>query len=485
MSSLNARAAVRRRWYVALACLLLTLGGVIVTTKVVPVKTEMSANVLLLPPKAPAGSPSGPTNPYLQLGGLNTIVGLVARALTAPSTAESMVAQGATGEVKVQPDFAMPDSVIMIVVGGKTPDEASRTLQVVLATLPHALAELQARVSTPPGSYVTSSVVNQDTQGRKVRTSQLRAVLVVGGGGATGTLLLTTLVDFFIMSRRRPKGSKMSPASREPVDEPLTTDLVQGKADSSMSGVGSAIVRPSTAQLQLWGFEKVPHLSPPSPSSATGRPVGQTGASLSMDANRTSEANGSALPHLIGQASEGEHEGQPLSLTPPDRWRSAVSADDGSMRADLNGHGVAVGPGQQGAAPSAAPSNDHAVDQRQANSSSGAASGERSVAVDKSVPGSQGLSARHASASVPSMDPNEEAGFGPAPAGALIGTSPACPKAAGAGGPGPAPEDPAIPAPEDPAISAGPPARNFDRLLRSKMATPTDPDPRAAAHRLP
>jgi hypothetical protein len=550
MSPFNARAALRRRWYIGLVGLLLTLGAVIMVARIVPAQTELTGSVLLLPPRVQSTTESAtPTNPYLQLGGLDTVVGLVARALSTPSKLESMAEQGATGQVKVEPAPTMPGAVVMVTVDGVTPEEADRTLEVVLSAVPQVLAEMQAQVSTPTKSFITASVVDKDTQGHVVRKDQYRAMLVVGGGGAAGTILLTTLVDLIIL-RRRPEGDAGGDEQESLARVPVAPTWPGGSAP-----------RPAApAQPGLFvGFDRSPQQSPYSADPPmAGRTVGQVASSLPTAVNGGSGATGTSAPHAPAGQPAARRLGSPLPR------RDAPPEDVGGIRPTLAGHGRLVGraplilpdrlmhdasargafgaggdlndrdPMPEAAARPVSGRNGHPVIQLRPEMPDGPASAERLRTADEVVPGPLSDAPRTGSPDAEVAGPSViglaspgvrpaghgasaaaepgvavpglgEADSGNWPQGGQAAASPvrvrhpsasapaSVPNAVGGSQVGPSLVQSAAEtantesraANVDPAAVAGPPTGGFERLLRPKKPTPQDPDPRASAHRLP
>jgi hypothetical protein len=191
--------AALRRWYVTLLGLAVTAGLCLAAVHFVPAKYEATARVLLLPPASAVGKGG---NPYLQLGGLDTVAAILGRSVSDPQTVAALAQRGATGKYTFAPDLLTSGPVLLLTVDDATPGAALGSAGIVLSEVPSSLSELQRSANVPTSALITSSVLTQDQQAKVVRKTQIRALLVAAAGGVGFTLVLVAMVDAFLRRRR-------------------------------------------------------------------------------------------------------------------------------------------------------------------------------------------------------------------------------------------------------------------------------------------
>jgi hypothetical protein len=216
-----------RRWYVVVAGALATLALCFAASHVVPIKYQATSGILLLPP--PSTAEGVPDNPFLSLGGLDTVSGVVSRAATDRSVQAEVAKAGGTGSYTVVPDVASGGPVLLITVEDVTPQKALTTLRVVSQKVPVLLSNLQTTSGVRPNALIRSRELIRDNVAQPVRKPLIRALIVAMAAGLAGTVLLASLLDGFLARRRDREDPEAEPAvtggpdPREPdslVDEP-------------------------------------------------------------------------------------------------------------------------------------------------------------------------------------------------------------------------------------------------------------------------
>ena len=192
----------RRRWYVVLLGLMMTMGLVLLALRLVPATYESTADVLLLPAKTTVGPGN---NPYLALDGLQTIADVVSRAMVDETSVRSVEAAGGSDRFEVSADPTTNGPVILISVDEESGAAAENTLGLVLDRLPTTLQSIQQDAGVPQAFRITSLEITENAP-VEVRKSQLRAALVALAGGIALTLLVVSIVDT-VLTRRREAGS--------------------------------------------------------------------------------------------------------------------------------------------------------------------------------------------------------------------------------------------------------------------------------------
>lgn len=214
--------ALFRRWWLVVGGLAVTGALAVAATTLVPAKHEITASVVLLPPRA--GLQSG-GNPYLALGGLQTASDVLARALLDDQVAEQFRRDGLDGTYVTETDRTTGAPVILVTVDARSQQMAERTLQAVLDQLPRTLSQLQGQVQVRDDARITSSLVTRDDVPKVVRKSQTRASIAAVALGLAVTLFGTAALDNLLSGglggsplRRDEPGPRL-PAPREEPDE--------------------------------------------------------------------------------------------------------------------------------------------------------------------------------------------------------------------------------------------------------------------------
>src|SRR6266542_3221423 len=156
-----------RRWYIVLVGLSLTAMLCVAVTAVVPPKYQVTSSVLFLPPHSDTVAQGG--NPFLALGGLETIAGVVARTVSDSAVQARVKAAGGTGEYTVEPDAKAGGPVLLVTVEDRTPARALRTLAVVLKQLPRTLSTLQTTAGVAEPSLITSKEITREDRAQAAR----------------------------------------------------------------------------------------------------------------------------------------------------------------------------------------------------------------------------------------------------------------------------------------------------------------------------
>jgi len=194
-----------RRWYIVLVGLSLTAMLCVAVTAVVPPKYQVTSSVLFLPPHSDTVAQGG--NPFLALGGLETIAGVVARTVSDSAVQAKVKAAGGTGEYTVEPDAKAGGPVLLVTVEDRTPARALRTLAVVLKQLPRTLSTLQTTAGVAEPSLITSKEITRDSTAKTVLKPLVRAMIAAMAFGLGVTVLGAALFDGLARRRARRRGA--------------------------------------------------------------------------------------------------------------------------------------------------------------------------------------------------------------------------------------------------------------------------------------
>lgn len=230
--------SLARRWYLVVAGVIATLALCMGATWVVPATYETHASVVFLPP--PTSVVQG-GNPYLQLGGLNQVVDVVARSLSSQQVAAEMKAEDAASTFEVVRDLTTSGPILALTVEGRTMDRASLSLKALLARVPSTLTSLQNSLDIGPKSQISSMVLTQDESPEAVTRARLRAVVAAAGVGLLVTLMIVALIDSWLLRR---SGSRRR--TDQVQDRPqLLDDSLSESSDQSSNLPRSSISPPA------------------------------------------------------------------------------------------------------------------------------------------------------------------------------------------------------------------------------------------------
>ncbi|MCU1441887.1 MAG: hypothetical protein JWQ59_37 [Cryobacterium sp.] len=229
--------AAGRRWYVLVAGILVTLGLALIVLRLVPVAYEVKSSILLLPPNS-AVTATG--NPFLSLGGLEIVSGVLAKSLTDSETVEGIVPPGSRAEYTVAEDVSVSGSVLEIAVSDDSARGAFAILNAVVDVASTRLEQLQDAVNASRESQVRLMVITNNNTAELNIAPLARALIVVVAAALVLTFLLAVSID--ALARRR--------AARNNAPE---KELVS-KEDSGQSPVARAPRKPA--------HRKAPALAP-------------------------------------------------------------------------------------------------------------------------------------------------------------------------------------------------------------------------------
>lgn len=268
--------AIRRRWYVVLLGLLVTSTLCYGALHLVGAKYEAKAMLVLLPPGATVPKAG---NPYLNLGSMQPVVGVLSDSMLSQQTAQTVRNVSPTASYTVTPDPATSGAVLIIDVKDTTASGASKVMKVLATLAPKQLAQLQAAANTPSYGQITTDLVAQDRNPVTSHKSQQRAGLLVAAFGLAFTVLGAAFVDGFVGRRKnrhaahtsRKRGAKGGDGQGSPEAERTENDAVIADAPDGVVRDEDASVR-MTMDVDGFGMDAendpsalssvdVPHLS--------------------------------------------------------------------------------------------------------------------------------------------------------------------------------------------------------------------------------
>ncbi len=202
--------SLRRRWYLVLVLLVLTLGAMYAVSQRVGKTYEAMGTVLVYPPSQssmPDGS-SSQENPYLSLGGVNQARDVVVRALTSKKVSDEFGATYPVGtSFEIVPDYTNSAPIILFTVEASDPTVATDALESLVSLVPVELSNLQSGLDLPEAERVASTVLTQDEQPQATNKAMIRSSILAGAGVGGAGLMLIALLDSLLLGRRGPDPS--------------------------------------------------------------------------------------------------------------------------------------------------------------------------------------------------------------------------------------------------------------------------------------
>ena len=191
--------ALRRRWYLVLVGLLGTVGLMFAAHSVVPVTYQAKAMIVLLPPRN-LDNTGG--NPYLALGGLDSVAGVLSRSMTTEAIAEEVATVAPDATFTVEPDATTSGPVLLVTAEADSPAAALAATQKLIDVAPRQMETLQRASGVGANSFITTNLVTQDAVALPQHKAQIRALIAVGIAGITATVLGVAMIDGFLLRRR-------------------------------------------------------------------------------------------------------------------------------------------------------------------------------------------------------------------------------------------------------------------------------------------
>lgn len=241
---------LRRRWYVAIPGLLITIIAAGLTVQLYPPSFQATGSVLLISPSTTGGT--GPdanqrSNPYLNFGApLGATADVVSAAVDSDRTVQRLRTQGATGtyQVALNPTSSAPLMSVEATAGTST--EATATLNAVISEISSQLGDIQDAAGSPRNQYIRAQTVTVSPKALPVHGSLIRALAVIGLVGLLGSCGGAVIVEGISRGRgRKQQNAPALPDNEAAVEtdeiEPASEvdDRVSTKSDDAPAVVGA------------------------------------------------------------------------------------------------------------------------------------------------------------------------------------------------------------------------------------------------------
>lgn len=221
--------ALRRRWYVLVAGLLVAVAAAYGAWSVVKVDYTRTATQLMLP--GPGTIPED-ANPFLYVGGLSQAADVLTRKMGSPDVIADVTDAYPDAEITITRDPLSSGPVLLITAVSESDAEAGKAVDELVTLTDTTLSEIQSAEGIPDDERITLVTLTQDEKG----VVGMKNRMVAAGGAAVGvgvlTLLLVALIDGLARSRSRRRGRK------RPVPPGLV--LPEDATDTAADGIRDA-----------------------------------------------------------------------------------------------------------------------------------------------------------------------------------------------------------------------------------------------------
>ncbi|MFB7980480.1 chain length determinant protein [Streptomyces vinaceus] len=232
---------MRRRWYVLLPGLLLTVALVAGVYVLVPVEYRSQSTVTLLNSKKATVAFDG--NPFLSTqASLTGMADGLARNLNSDDSRADLKARGVTGEYEAKIADNAQGPFMWLSVTGTDPAAVLKSDQVFTAYAEKRLQEFQVQQSVTPEAMIRMATIVPPQKPEAQTKTRLQYLIMAGALG----FVLSLVATFFVEARRRrsDKPGRHRPAPAESAGSDGAPDAADPAASSSRTDRASAGASP-------------------------------------------------------------------------------------------------------------------------------------------------------------------------------------------------------------------------------------------------
>jgi hypothetical protein len=242
MDLLEAARVVRKRWYVMLPLLLLTIIAIFGIDRVVPTKYQATSTISLLASsqtvQGTAAAP-GTKNAFLSFdASLNDMADFLVRRLDAADSALQLQGLGVTEAYAAALAANAQGPFITLTVTGTNAEHVTASINTLLSYTKQELAGIQTQASVEPSAMIGSVVIVAPAPPTAQLKGKVQGVIGVGVSGLVFAFLATFVTENIAASRRRRRGYPR-PRSGQPRSElvlPAAVSQIDGPAEGHGPG---------------------------------------------------------------------------------------------------------------------------------------------------------------------------------------------------------------------------------------------------------
>ncbi|MGE7432959.1 MULTISPECIES: YveK family protein [Kitasatospora] len=222
---------IRKRWYVTLPIVLITVALSAVANSVLPTTYQSQCSISLLnSPDVAAEAPNN-GNPFLSFSQALTVTAdFLGRRLSSDESAKDLKARGLTGEYGVKlADNAM-GPFLTLTVTGSDPAQVKKSTVVLNTYAADQLKAIQTEQKAPAGAQITSTVIIPPQEPQAQLKQKLQSVALIGLAGLAVAFLSAFVAENLagVLQRRR-AGSGAAAAGATAADQAAEPSLAAGR----------------------------------------------------------------------------------------------------------------------------------------------------------------------------------------------------------------------------------------------------------------
>ena len=258
---------MRRHWPISAPILLLTVLATVGMWVAWPTTYQSTAQITLLGPKSLSATQGNGNNPYLVVGDLLPMAGILSTNLSTPQAAQQLQAEGVPDTfTAVVPDFAA-GPFLAITLEGDNPAEIVRSMPIAISFAEEQLRAMQENgaIQTPSAGIVGAAVIAQPSPPTRVLKKKIELVSGVFVLGLVAMFLFTFGAEARAVRRRKstmfdtrrrkgatPGGTRQAPAGPGPAPAPAApapapVSPAPAPVSPALAGVGPATAGVSPA----------------------------------------------------------------------------------------------------------------------------------------------------------------------------------------------------------------------------------------------
>jgi polysaccharide biosynthesis protein PslJ len=224
---------LRRRWFVAVPALLLTLIATAGMYKAWPNTYQSQMQLTLLDSRSVASQQGNAGNPYLDFtASLDAVVDLLGRELSSDQSVSQLQALGVTDKYTAGIAVNAQGPFLAITVMGRSPAGIQQSMPILVSFAKRQLAALQTASSAPPSSLIQLVPIAPPSTPTKVLKTKVEIVAGVAVLGLVGSFLLSFIVDNLLTQRTARRKQKTNSVPDARPEQPVLRGRPAGRPGS-------------------------------------------------------------------------------------------------------------------------------------------------------------------------------------------------------------------------------------------------------------
>jgi capsular polysaccharide biosynthesis protein len=221
---------MRRRWYVLLPGLLLTIGMTVAVAVTVPVTYQSQSTVVLLNSEKATKAYDG--NPFLSTQtSLTGMADSLARNLNSDASLRELKSRGATGTFESKLADNAQGPLMWLTVTGTDKKAVLKSDRILTAFADERLVQFQKQQKVTTNASIRMATIVAPQNPTAQTKTRLEYMVMVGALG----LVLSLVATFYVEARRRPRTPVEPEEPAEPAADPAPATTEESVAEQTMA----------------------------------------------------------------------------------------------------------------------------------------------------------------------------------------------------------------------------------------------------------